>query len=362
MTPPTALAARPSADRHIPVRRLRVPPDVVDSDWIVADDPIFSHLLATLSAVFPNGEDFFVASVRRHRDAVADNPVLKAQVKGFIGQEAMHGREHRALNRRLAEVGYNTVRADRAIQRICNLILKARPRLLAIAATAAAEHYTGLLAETALEHEPTRKILFGQESVEPLICWHSLEELEHKNVAFDVMVAAGAGYPIRAAGFLATSTALAGYVGVEWGRSVFEDRHRITRALALHELGQLAPREGPSALWTAQTRVPTRLIGLVRDREQLAARIDARVLAMVAAGAGEEAAAAQAAGASATARKALGFEQLLRGDVEAMQRDTRRYAKRQLTWMRKLAGVEVLDVTDLDAEAAAAQILAGPGA
>ena len=140
------------------------------------------------------------------------------------------------------------------------------------------------------------------------------------------------------------------------------DRHRITRALALHELGQLAPREGPSALWTAQTRVPTRLIGLVRDREQLAARIDARVLAMVAAGAGEEAAAAQAAGASATARKALGFEQLLRGDVEAMQRDTRRYAKRQLTWMRKLAGVEVLDVTDLDAEAAAAQILAGPGA
>ncbi|HNI36192.1 MAG TPA: metal-dependent hydrolase, partial [Microthrixaceae bacterium] len=210
--------------------RLRVPPDVVDSDWIVADDPIFSHLLATLSAVFPNGEDFFVASVRRHRDAVADNPVLKAQVKGFIGQEAMHGREHRALNRRLAEVGYNTVRADRAIQRICNLILKARPRLLAIAATAAAEHYTGLLAETALEHEPTRKILFGQESVEPLICWHSLEELEHKNVAFDVMVAAGAGYPIRAAGFLATSTALAGYVGVEWGRSVFEDRHRITRA------------------------------------------------------------------------------------------------------------------------------------
>lgn len=140
------------------------------------------------------------------------------------------------------------------------------------------------------------------------------------------------------------------------------DRHRITRALALHELGQLAPREGPSALWTAQTRVPTRLIGLVRDREQLAARIDARVLAMVVAGAGEEAAAAQAAGASATARKALGFDELLAGDIEGMQRRTRNFAKRQLTWMRKLAGVEVLDITGRAPDAVAADILSAPAA
>ena len=228
---PESLAAadeRPSAHRDIPVRHLRTRPDVVDTDWIVEGDPIFSHLLATLSAVFPNGEDFFVASVRRHRDAVADDPTLKAQVKGFTGQEAMHSREHRTLNARLAELGYNTVRADRMIGRICDRVLKMKPRRLAIAATAAAEHYTGLLAETALDHEPTRKILFGQEAVEPLICWHALEELEHKNVAFDVMVASGGRYPVRAAGFAVTSTALAGYVGVEWGRSVFEDRHKIT--------------------------------------------------------------------------------------------------------------------------------------
>ncbi len=219
---------RPSAQRDIPVRHLRTRPDVVDTDWIVEGDPIFSHLLATLSAVFPNGEDFFVASVRRHRDSVADDATLKAQVKGFTGQEAMHSREHRALNARLAELGYNTVRADAVIKRICDRVLAMKPRRLAIAATAAAEHYTGLLAETALDHEPTRRILFGQEAVEPLICWHALEELEHKNVAFDVMVASGGRYPVRAAGFVVTSTALAGYVGVEWGRSVFEDRHRIT--------------------------------------------------------------------------------------------------------------------------------------
>ena len=141
------------------------------------------------------------------------------------------------------------------------------------------------------------------------------------------------------------------------------DAQRITRALALDEVGALTARSGPSALWTDATRVPTRLIGLVRDREDLARRIDARVLAMVAAGAADEVRAADAAGASPTARKALGFEQLLAGDIEGMQRDTRRYAKRQLTWMRKLAGVEVVDVTGRDPDAVAASILdAGPGA
>lgn len=221
---------RPSADRAIPVRRLRSGPAQVTTEWLVPDDPIFSHLMATLSAVFPRGEEFFVASVRRHRDAVADDPVLKAQVKGFTGQEAMHGRAHRELNAQLAALGYRTERADRVIGRLVDGIFASRPRSLAIAATAAAEHYTGLLAEAVLSHDPTRRILFGDPSIEPLICWHALEELEHKNVAFDVMLAAGGGYPIRAAGFVVTSGVLAGYVAVEWGRSVWGDRRRITPA------------------------------------------------------------------------------------------------------------------------------------
>ena len=82
----------------------------------------------------------------------------------------------------------------------------------------------------------------------------------------------------------------------------------------------------------------------------------------IAAGAAEEVRAAVAAGASATARKALGFEHLLAGDMAGMQRDTRRYAKRQLTWMRKLSGVEVIDTTGRDPDAVAGEILAaGPG-
>ena len=87
------------------------------------------------------------------------------------------------------------------------------------------------------------------------------------------------------------------------------------------------------------------------DRERLYEQIEARVDAMVAAGAADEVRAADAAGASATARKALGFEQLLAGDVEGMKRATRRYARRQLTWLRKLPDVLALDATAQDADA-----------
>lgn len=140
------------------------------------------------------------------------------------------------------------------------------------------------------------------------------------------------------------------------------DGRRVVRALELLDSGvspHAAARLGApsrSELWTAETRHPTLLAGLVMERAALYAQIEARVDAMVAAGAGAEVRRAAAAGASATARQALGFEDLLAGDVEAMKRRTRHYARRQLTWMRKLAGVLVIDVTGGGADAVAAEI------
>jgi tRNA dimethylallyltransferase len=132
------------------------------------------------------------------------------------------------------------------------------------------------------------------------------------------------------------------------------DRSRVVRALELHEMGALDSYG--DQLWTADTRVPTRLFGLVREREDLYSRIDARVDAMVAAGAADEVRRADAAGASRTARAALGFSELLAGDVDGMKRRTRQYAKRQLTWMRKLGGVELIDLTGQDSDAVARRI------
>jgi tRNA dimethylallyltransferase len=132
------------------------------------------------------------------------------------------------------------------------------------------------------------------------------------------------------------------------------DAQRVVRALELLDAGH-EPPAGPQ-LWTADTRHPTLLAGLTMDREALTRAIAERVDAMIAAGALDEVRAADAAGASATARKALGFQELLAGDVEAMKRNTRRYAKRQLTWMRKLPDVRLIDVTGRTPEDVAAEL------
>lgn len=134
------------------------------------------------------------------------------------------------------------------------------------------------------------------------------------------------------------------------------DRQRIVRALELLDAGELEPPAPESELWTAEVRHPTLLVGLVTDRQQLYARIDARVDQMIAAGAEAEVRRANAAGASPTARKALGFDQLLVGDVDEMKRRTRNYARRQLTWMRKLGGVQIIDTTDRGAADLATEI------
>jgi tRNA dimethylallyltransferase len=135
------------------------------------------------------------------------------------------------------------------------------------------------------------------------------------------------------------------------------DRQRIVRSLELFDAGELEPPEGSSELWTDTVRRPTVLVGLTMDREHLYGRINARVDAMITLGAEREVRRANAAGASGTARKALGFDELLAGDVEAMKRRTRNYARRQLTWMRKLAAVNEIDVTGLTADEVADRIL-----
>jgi tRNA dimethylallyltransferase len=136
-----------------------------------------------------------------------------------------------------------------------------------------------------------------------------------------------------------------------------QDWRRIVRALELLDAGELPPPREQSQLWSKELRHPTLLAALTMRREALYARIDARVDEMLAAGVLDEVRRAHAAGVSITARKALGFDELLTGDIEAMKRRTRNYARRQLTWLRKLAGVTAIDVTDRSAASVAQEIL-----
>ena len=126
-------------------------------------------------------------------------------------------------------------------------------------------------------------------------------------------------------------------------------------ALAELSLRPAGPGE-ESELWSTDTRHPSLVVGLNMDRAKLYERVERRVDEIVARGARDEVLAAEAAGASYTARKALGFDELLAGDLDAMRKRSRNYARRQLTWMRKMPGLHEIDVTGRDAADLAAEI------
>jgi tRNA dimethylallyltransferase len=138
------------------------------------------------------------------------------------------------------------------------------------------------------------------------------------------------------------------------------DRKRISRMTELQRAGIEPPRSS-EGLWTARLRRPTVLVGLTMERDELARRIDARVDEMIDAGAAEEVRAAVEQGASRTARAALGFEELLGGNVDAVKQAHRAYARRQLTWMRRMEGVELVDRTGREHADVAREIVAALG-
>ncbi len=183
--------------RKVPTRRISFEESLqeVPKHFAADDDLILSHVAASLSAVFPDGEDFFVRSVRHYRDQITD-PELKRQVAGFIGQEAVHGREHRVLNDRLDQLGYPTKRFERITKKGLAIRERALSSKSNLAATAALEHFTATLAELLLSSEETRE-LFGHPAIKDLFLWHALEESEHKAVAFDVYKAVGGTERLR---------------------------------------------------------------------------------------------------------------------------------------------------------------------
>ena len=153
---------------------------------------------AALSAVFPDGEDYFVRSVRHYRDRISD-PALKRQVAGFIGQEAVHGREHRVFNDRLAELGYPTKRyenvhavglrfRERTLLSPTSRIWRPPPR-----SSTSPPHWPSSSSPTRRSADLSRRT----DAVRDLFVWHALEESEHKAVAFDVYRAVGGSERLR---------------------------------------------------------------------------------------------------------------------------------------------------------------------
>lgn len=194
-SPPSAGVSSPN--RTITTRRMSFEETLENLPKHFAEegDIIGSHLVAVLSSVFPDGEDYFVRSVRHFRDEITD-PELKKQVAGFIGQEAIHGREHRMLNDRLDELGYPAKRIERFVRWGLGFRERVSSAKTNLATTAALEHYTATLAEVLLREEAARRAI-GEPAMRDVFLWHALEECEHKAVAFDVYKSVGGSERMR---------------------------------------------------------------------------------------------------------------------------------------------------------------------
>jgi len=215
-----------------------VPMRPVEFDRWIADMPkyfaadgdiVMSHVLAVLSSVFPDGEDFFVRSVTAVRDRVRD-PQLLLDVDGFIGQESMHGREHRVLNDRLAQLGYPTEAIGAYVRWITSVRERIQGKRGNVAITAAHEHYTAALAETLLTDAEARDQI-AHPGVRYLLMWHALEESEHKAVAFDVFRAAGGTERMRIIAMWITHMSFVLETSTWAAISILRDRYARTHPL-----------------------------------------------------------------------------------------------------------------------------------
>lgn len=193
---------------------LTLPVRVVRFDYAAAmrenrywhgNDPVSTHFFNALQALFPEGERFFMDSARDVRDMVGKENLpagLDEQIKAFIRQEAMHGREHDAWTEALIGLGYSAMRAfDDKLKRDNKWSRKKLKPLLRLSMTAASEHFTASLAHLFIYQRPD--LLNNAASpFRELLVYHAMEEVEHKAVCYDLYNAASGGYFMRAFGMV----------------------------------------------------------------------------------------------------------------------------------------------------------------
>ena len=173
----------------------------VPRDWF-AGNTVATQLVNSINLLFPEGERFFVRSVRRFESEI-DDPELRAQMRGFYAQEGQHANAHERYFKAMREQGFDIDALVKLAERLL------RPRLLSkemcLSITVALEHYTAVMAELMYTDPFFARM---EEPVRSLLLWHAAEEIEHKAVAFDVMKQVNPSYSLRMAGYAVASIAL----------------------------------------------------------------------------------------------------------------------------------------------------------
>lgn len=218
-----------TSERTIRVRKMDFPfaDASIPRAWLHGN-PVLTGFANGLNLLFPEGERFFIRSVKHYLDRI-DDPDLRARVKAFFGQEGRHGHEHERYNRILEQQGYDLRRFLALYQRIAFGVLEPRlPPILRLSTTVALEHFTASLAQSAL----TTGFLDGAHPLmAQLLRWHAAEEIEHKSVAFDVLREVDPRYSVRIAGLaIALSQLLAWWTVASAMLAAQDDLSREERA------------------------------------------------------------------------------------------------------------------------------------
>lgn len=199
-----------------PTRRdvkFNLDPDII-SHWHHTAGPTFTIFLNTFSSILPVGERFFIRSVRHYRDHIKDEELLKA-VRAFIGQEAMHGREHEDYNDAVFARVPAAAKFEKRVRNILQRLTDHAPPAFSLSGTIALEHFTALLGDAVLRDD--RVSAGADPNYAALWQWHALEETEHKAVAYDVYEAVIGrdlkAYGLRSFGLIAATV-------IFWGLTI----------------------------------------------------------------------------------------------------------------------------------------------
>lgn len=174
---------RTPSDLALRSRDLRFTEGEAPLRWWLDNDPVATAFFNAFSSTFPQGERFFIDSVRRYRNDVP--AALAAQIAEFVKQEHLHTREHALFNRQAEDQGYDLSSLE-ARSKARTDFARQRPAEIQVLVTAALEHFTAILAHALLAHPQILR--GGQAHVAQLWRWHSIEEIEHKAVAYDTFL------------------------------------------------------------------------------------------------------------------------------------------------------------------------------
>lgn len=189
------------AEKTLQVRRVPFTFSPADTGHWNKSKPEFSQIVNSGSVAMPYLEPYLIRSMRQVRPQIRD-PELQRDLDLYIGQEATHFRQHKAFNKTLSQAGYASVeKLEKVLAADYKKLEEQRSLRFNLAYAEGFESMALAIGHMLIED---REYLFGNSDTEvaSLILWHFVEEIEHKNVAFDVFEHTYGGYFSRVGGLL----------------------------------------------------------------------------------------------------------------------------------------------------------------